>query len=854
MASTLPETPALQSNGATLNEANDLEMLVVALAGHVGRELGPESYHLFMLEMQSILENDDVAHAQKVHRVWEVYAIFFEGYEMPDTTPRRVRERKKPKRKDKGKQRASPVPNLDPSTKGTSFLQTCPEEILLFIFLRLDPRSLCRSAKTCRYWNTLIKSFELSLWTNLSQSMWGYGRSPMVSSTVKEFFKVQWDVQLGRYHRRRLKSPDATSDSNHVSNGYDSVESPTNSNVKKEPCSSGISTKTSTAIASGSKTAKRRHYISAWPTDPANAYVVALDAETSKICWVLPPDVQRIYVQTIEDNGTLSEPQVLEGHEHAVGLILSNMEGTLVSFDDTSTIMIWDLVTMKFERAINANTELGFIFSMNIHKRRIVTGGNDGLVIVWDADTGDVIWKVQVEDLYRDRLSHRNLLNVAIWDDLVAYGVGYGGFWIGDLKKKKLIARITGEQMKKAMAKSRNCVRNKRYPSRSRPRSRMLPFPITFPNSLPNPDIFGMPSHPLSNWSSWDVLSTSTSEPQPSSSAAVEPVSGGSMPLNQDMDELKESTDAISSSDTEGSISSHDESFDFASEESSDDSEPVGPETHPSQLLNLPSLPMIGPPWEPVHGVQLFPMTLALNGHILLTNGPESSQLIVWDLRKRKALYSLDTTLCSCGMEACEHKEPHDDNSPDVKFAEVSKDGSMIFASVLRRRQQWVPVATFDHTEFGQGPQPNGHHPFDNPPGLPPVNLPIPISGASIPTPQSQLPPVVFPINLNPLAGFPPPIPDPFLATPPRLISEKSEFIVWDFSSRVRETETVGTDHHEESPLLSSFGQKDDDGDSKPKLVRRWEEIKIGPPSEEEFGPLARDVIDVWLCWDEVAE
>ncbi|KAJ3086003.1 hypothetical protein HK102_013606 [Quaeritorhiza haematococci] len=157
----------------------------------------------------------------------------------------------------------------------------------------------------------------------------------------------------------------------------------------------------------------------------------------------------------LQETDTLSEPDsedslifptsskpitpqaVLTGHQNPIGLILSNMEGTLVSFDDSSMIMVWDLKTNRFERAINANEELGFIFSMNIYKRRIVTGGKNGKVIVWNADTGGMMLSLDIPAHYLPNLNVFNLLNVAIWEDFIVYGLYDGTFYVHDMKTRK---------------------------------------------------------------------------------------------------------------------------------------------------------------------------------------------------------------------------------------------------------------------------------------------------------------------------------------------------------------------------------------------------------------------------------
>ncbi|KAJ3215453.1 hypothetical protein HDU67_000377 [Dinochytrium kinnereticum] len=66
----------------------------------------------------------------------------------------------------------------------------------------------------------------------------------------------------------------------------------------------------------------------------------------------------------------------------------------------------------------------------------------------------------------------------------------------------------------------------------------------------------------------------------------------------------------------------------------------------------------------------LAPMTLALNGNILLTNGVTSDTLSLWDLTSGKLLHTL----------SCRRGEGGE--TWDIPFAEVSSDGTMVYGGV----------------------------------------------------------------------------------------------------------------------------------------------------------------------------
>ncbi|KAI8911258.1 quinon protein alcohol dehydrogenase-like superfamily [Powellomyces hirtus] len=607
------------------------------------------------------------------------------------------------------------------------FLQNCPEDLLLYIFSHLDAQSLTRSSETCRYWNTLIGSFEKSFWARLTNRTWGLREPTHLGVSWKEYFKMHWNIHIGRYHLHRVKDLDSSSGS---STTWD-APAPVRTQHIIRPGSCTSSSPPGISMIDGDHEQPtptgRRSYVAAWPADPNNAYIVALDADYGKLAWVeADVDPLLIRVTTLDADGGQTKPETLEGHSNPIGLILSNDEGTLVSFDDSSTIIIWNLRTMEFERSINANDELGFIFSMNIHKRRIVTGGQNGRVIVWNADTGERIWSVEVDEKYLSGLSVQNLLNVAVWEDLVAYGIWEGGFWVGNIKEKREIARFDVQEMKDVMAKRDECsqaahfetksMHSERrregtpsslqaiYPSDDLPASDSItlsssqaippssaisvPVPLTSghnpllahhhaPSALHtsghNPLLTHHPAPSALHTTGPNPLLTPQPTPlatNPSSSSNPlmvhhpAPVPQQTSILLADLEEVYDQI--VNLSDGES-----DAEFGGASDEEAN--LPVGDDLHHMQLWTLPTL---------------FPMTLALNGHMLLTNGPERHQLAVWDLRNPQGLYTLSSarnqkhaaSLCSSSLSSFRQRLIRS-AAADIKFAEISRDGSMVFAS-----------------------------------------------------------------------------------------------------------------------------------------------------------------------------
>ncbi|KAJ3034184.1 hypothetical protein HK097_004586 [Rhizophlyctis rosea] len=105
-------------------------------------------------------------------------------------------------------------------------------------------------------------------------------------------------------------------------------------------------------------------------------------------------------------------------------------------------------------------------------------------------------------------------------------------------------------------------------------------------------------------------------------------------------------------------------------------------------------------------------MTLALNGHILLTNGPDKHQLALWDLSKRPSASDrlpsplqpppLHILSESEAMRKMHFEVP---GFRDLKFAELSRDGTCVFGSVRFERDLTLLCWDFRERErSGVGP------------------------------------------------------------------------------------------------------------------------------------------------------
>ncbi|KAJ3315850.1 hypothetical protein HDV04_000057 [Boothiomyces sp. JEL0838] len=172
-----------------------------------------------------------------------------------------------------------------------------------------------------------------------------------------------------------------------------------------------------------------------WPSEQMFWYKVAIDGNV--ICWIdiTTFPILKINVGFIDQ--LPNDPEIvircereLEGHEHSIGLLLTNGQSRLLSFDNQSDICIWDLKTFERSGYIQAAPLLQEIVSMNVQGERLVVGGENGRIVVYDINTCNSIFMLQTK--YEDFKA----LNVGIWNDLLVYGMGNGKFVSYDLKTK----------------------------------------------------------------------------------------------------------------------------------------------------------------------------------------------------------------------------------------------------------------------------------------------------------------------------------------------------------------------------------------------------------------------------------
>ncbi|KAI9325881.1 hypothetical protein DFJ73DRAFT_868044 [Zopfochytrium polystomum] len=267
----------------------------------------------------------------------------------------------------------------------------------------------------------------------------------------------------------------------------------------------------------------RREFVLAWPADPGEPFSACLDASLGVLCYVsesssstirlfdlnaapIPPIPvatstflsghrrseenasgferrglwynRALYNRRVTSTGTLPS----HGHNQPVRLLLTNNAGTLISFDESTTILVWDLPKRQLRGPLfNTSDDSGIslVYSINIWGDRAVTGHGDGKVALWDVGNedsakcrvcydesgirrnsagtgygfrgsagsarpgprtahpegcrcrvGSKLWEVQAPGRYANTISDSALLNVTAWEDLLAFGMYDGHFFV----------------------------------------------------------------------------------------------------------------------------------------------------------------------------------------------------------------------------------------------------------------------------------------------------------------------------------------------------------------------------------------------------------------------------------------
>ncbi|KAJ3271309.1 hypothetical protein HDV01_006905 [Terramyces sp. JEL0728] len=410
-------------------------------------------------------------------------------------------------------------------------------ELLFLTFVWLEADSLVKASQVCKRWNSIFKRFEQMFWKQLCFRKCGL-KQLLMHQTWKDLYRTQYAF---------------------LTMDYKFVSSSESFTIKDN-------LDTSVPQTSGAP-------LFVWPSEQMFWYKVAIDGNV--ICWIDITSFPILKINVGFIDNLPNDPEIvircereLEGHEHSIGLLLTNGQSRLLSFDNVSDIFIWNLETFEKVGYIRAATLLQEIVSMNVQGDRLVVGGENGRIVVYDINTCESIFTIQTK--YEDFKA----LNVGIWNDLLVYGMGNGKFVSFDLKTKQegIVLDIS------------------------------------------------------------DVETDFDPEEPPRQ-------------LIED-DEISE----------------------FA-------------EVHTVESNSLPTdVPGITPEFlaqvQNVNNAGFVPRTLALNGHILITNAKSSNKIVLWDINNGKYIADLS-----------EHKSAEQYSlsippSQELTLAELSRDGTLIYSTV----------------------------------------------------------------------------------------------------------------------------------------------------------------------------
>jgi len=93
-----------------------------------------------------------------------------------------------------------------------------------------------------------------------------------------------------------------------------------------------------------------------WPYGMSEPYTVSFCGHY--LFWIY--NFREIQVYDVETRKNVCR---LKGHDEEIGLVLSNHQHYIVSFDLNSVIIIWDIRNFSIKRRINVKDSLGKIFN-----------------------------------------------------------------------------------------------------------------------------------------------------------------------------------------------------------------------------------------------------------------------------------------------------------------------------------------------------------------------------------------------------------------------------------------------------------------------------------------------------------
>jgi len=337
---------------------------------------------------------------------------------------------------------------------------------------------------------------------------------------------------------------------------------------------------------------------------------------------------------------------------------------------------------------------------MSVHRDRMVATNNKGLIMVWNINTGDLITSYKIPNEFINPNEEENFTNVALWNDYIAFALQSSVYFIYDISKNKCINIMYHPQNQRAQELF--------HLIRPRVNSSSSLFGDRFTeNEYESEDVDSdasninqilaminqRSSYPLDGEEEYQdyhhhrhlnhhvprqphpLLEEETQEmmmPNPNNSTD---------PPTEEEEEDVEGLQGIDNNDVNEDIVLPPPNI----EEGNDNNE--------EELADI------------IARQSQYPFTLAINSHLLLTNGPDRTKLSVWSLKTGQLLYHLSEA------KALEKLDLHlptlrmNDLFCELNFAEFSTDYSFIYTTIQYEQESSLAVWDFRSDQYPQKPR-----------------------------------------------------------------------------------------------------------------------------------------------------
>jgi hypothetical protein len=268
--------------------------------------------------------------------------------------------------------------NPDPVRMRSLRVRSFPNEIILLICKHLDAITLLAARSTCSQWRSLIDEFQSSLFRYLYISRFGHISRPNshalqtgASETVQADRPLLSWAQMYAYRHLFMKGKCSFrrgyANRDDETPARTSQPEPPFSDKGKQPAVFDNDHTTQHQQRNQQQERKRDsyEYVATWPIYPIEPYSICIDPSVNRLCYVDRDRPMEIIAQLLPTPPPLQTTENPDNNESAfiqlrspvksedcihmsaeyhtlpVRLLLSNQEGTLLSFDESSKIVVW---------------------------------------------------------------------------------------------------------------------------------------------------------------------------------------------------------------------------------------------------------------------------------------------------------------------------------------------------------------------------------------------------------------------------------------------------------------------------------------------------------------------------------